>query len=66
MPDWEVLEQCWLSEQMSTDELLKHFNNDSAFHEWFHKRMAARHGNASSELRQNGNAAAQESIHGTG
>lgn len=57
LKDWEIIEQCWLSEQISPERLLKHFNDDSAFHEWFHKRATGRlneHGDASQELRTHG------------
>jgi hypothetical protein len=40
--NYEALVQCYLSEQMTLDQLYKHFDEDPGFEIWFMERMNER------------------------
>lgn len=40
--NYEALVQCYLSEQMSLEQLYKHFEEDPGFEEWFMERLNER------------------------
>ncbi len=42
VPEWEFLEQCWLSGQMTPGQLRQHTADDPEFKAWFDSRVEER------------------------